>query len=120
LSVAVKDDADSPAELDAQVATRVARSKTAATLSEVNELLEQGRVKEAEEKIQEQQVALAAAAEKAKQSAAPGKSDKIAGDYAGQASTLTNARDELNPKKGGAAKPRAVRKNVEMMNPYML
>jgi len=120
LSVAVKDDADSPAELDAQVATRVARSKTAATLSEVNELIEQGRVQEAEEKIQAQQVALAAAAEKAKQSAAPGKSDKIAGDYAGQASTLTNARDELNPKKGGAAKPRAVRKNVEMMNPYML
>jgi hypothetical protein len=119
LSVAVKSDVDAPSEEDAQVATRVARSKTAATLSEVNELIEQGRVQEAEQKIQVQQQDLAAAAEKAKRSAAPGKSDQIAGDYAGQATTLTNARDGLDPKKGGA-KPRAVKKNVEMMNPYML
>lgn len=119
LSVAVKDDAAAPGELDAQVATRVARSQTAATLSQVNELIEQGRLEEAESKIQVQQQALAAAAEKAKQAAPAGKSDKLAEDYAGQASTLTNARDGLDPKKGGA-KPRAVRKNVEMMNPYML
>jgi len=119
LSVAVKDDAAAPAELDAQVATRVARSQTAATLSQVNELIEQGRLEEAEAKIQVQQQALAAAAEKAKQAAPAGKSDKLADDYAGQASTLTNAREGLDPKKGGA-KPRAVRKNVEMMNPYML
>ncbi|HRI65589.1 MAG TPA: VWA domain-containing protein [Polyangium sp.] len=119
LSVAVKGDVDAPSEQDAQVATRVARSKTAATLSEVNELIEQGRVQEAEQKIQVQQQELAAAAEKAKRSAAPGKSDKIAGDYAGQADTLTNAREGLDAKKAGA-KPRAVRKNVEMMNPYML
>jgi Ca-activated chloride channel homolog len=120
LSVAVKEDADAPAELDAQVATRVARSKTAATLSEVNELIEQGRVKEAEEKIQVQQQALQAAAEKAKQSAPLAKSVQIADDYAGQSTTLSNARNELDAKKGGGAKPRAVRRNVEMMNPYML
>lgn len=119
LSVGVKSDADGAGEEDAQVATRVARSKTAATLSEVNELIEQGRIQEAEQKIQTQQTELAAAAEKAKRSAAPGKSDKIAGDYAGQADTLTNAREGLDPKKGGA-KPRVVKKNVEMMNPYML
>lgn len=119
LSVAVKDDATAPAELDAQVATRVARSQTAATLSQVNELIEQGRLDEAEAKIQVQQQALAVAAAKAKQEAPAGKSDKLADDYAGQASTLTNAREGLDPKKGGA-KPRAVRKNVEMMNPYML
>lgn len=118
LSVAVKDDA-APADLDAQVATRVARSQTAATLSQVNELIEQGRFEEAEAKIQVQQQALAATAEKAKQAAPAGKSDKLAEDFAGQTSTLSNARDGLDPKKGGA-KPRAVRKNVEMMNPYML
>jgi Ca-activated chloride channel family protein len=121
LAVAVKDDVDAPSDLDAQVATRMARSKTAATLSEVNELIEQGRTGEAETKIKEQQQELAVAAEKAKRSAAPGKSDQIAGDYAGQAASLGNAHDGLDPKKGGAAaKPRAVKKNIEMMNPYML
>lgn len=120
LSVAVKDDADAPAETDAQVATRVARSKTAATLSEVNELIEQGRTEEAEAKLKVQQQELAAAVEKVKRSAAPGKGEKLADDYAGQAATLGNAREGLDPKKGGGAKPRAQKRNVEMMNPYML
>jgi len=120
LSVAVKGDVDAPSDTDAQVATRVARSKTAATLSEVNELIEQGRVTEAEEKIQAQKQELAAAADKAVRAAPAGKSDAIAGDYAGQATTLDNAKQNLDPKKGGAAKPKAVRRNVEMMNPYML
>lgn len=119
LSVAVKADADAPAEPDAEVATRVARSKTAATLSEVNELIEQGRVAEAEDKIKAQKSELEAAAARAQRAAPAGKSDKIAGDYAGQATTLDNAQQNLDPKKGGA-KPKAVRKNVEMMNPYML
>lgn len=121
LTVAVKGDVDAPSDVDAQVATRVARSKTAATLSEVNDLIEQGRTEEAETKIKEQQQELAVAAAKAKQSAGTrGKGEAIADDYAGQATSLGNARDGLDPKNGAAAKPRAVRKNVEMMNPYML
>lgn len=118
LAALVKGDVDAPSETDPQVATRMARSKTAATLLEVNELIEQGRTEEAEAKIKEQQQELSAAAEKAKRSAGPGKS-AVVGDLAGQSTTLSNAREGLDAKKGGA-KPRAVRKNVEMMNPYML
>ena len=116
LDVVVKRDVEA-SETDPHVATRIARSKTAATLLEVNELIERGRTQEAEARIQAQQKELDVAADKAKRSAGPGKS-AVVGDLAGQSTSLSNARAGLDTKKGGA-KPRAVRKNVEMMNPFM-
>jgi len=107
-------------ELDPLIAARIERTKTASTLREVNDLLEEGRVDEAEAKLEQQQSALAAAADRATRAAPAGKADALAKDFAAQSSAVAGAKKTVVAKPKGVDAERAKKKNVEMMNPFML
>lgn len=119
LDALVVDDATAASELDPFVATRVARSKTAAALLEANELIAAGRVEEAQAKLAETEKELETVTEKAAKAAPAGKGEALKKDLAGQSSALSGARGDI--RKGGAAgAQRTVRKNQYYANPYML
>jgi Ca-activated chloride channel homolog len=115
LEVAVGTEA---AGLDAVVGGRVQRSKTAAALLEVNDLVERGRVDEARRRIAAQQQELATASATAAAAASPARRADVDRDFAGQARSLSSASSVL-AKPSPAAAPRAVRANQELANPLM-
>jgi Ca-activated chloride channel homolog len=116
LATFVTTDPSGASALDAFVAARLARSKTASVLLEANELLEQGRAEDAQEKLAEHEKALADAETQAKNAEPSPTQEAAKKDFQAQAASISGAREELG-KKGGAG--RAVRRNVEVANPYM-
>jgi Ca-activated chloride channel homolog len=107
-------------ELDPIVSGRVQRSQTAAAVLGANDLFQQGKFDEAQQKLQTAQQALTAASAKAKKTPAPaGRAAALDKDFEGQASVLSAASSGL--RKGNAAPDaeRSLRRNQEVANPYM-
>ena len=104
-------------EIDSVVGGRVERSRTAATLLETNDLIEQGRVEEARRRLAPRLVELAASASAAASAAPPRRKGDVDRDFKSQARALSTAA-------AGASKPapppRAVRVNQQMANPFQL
>lgn len=107
-------------DLDPIVSGRVQRSQTAAAVLGANDLFQQGKFEEAQQKLQAAQQALSAASAKVKKSPAPaGRAAALDKDLEGQASALSAASSGL--RKGSAAPDadRALRRNQEVANPYL-
>jgi Ca-activated chloride channel homolog len=98
-------------DLDAIVAGRLNRSETAATLKEANLLFEQGRVVEAQNKLQERELALRDSAQRAKVAAPAARAADVAGDFERQLAVTQEARSGFGspfaepPPAAGAAAP---------------
>jgi Ca-activated chloride channel family protein len=119
LATFVTTDPASVSELDPFVAARLARSKTAGVLLEVNELLEKGDVEGAKVKLEAHEKALAETETKAQAAAPAPRREALQKDFKGQASTISGVRQSIG-KPGGADKAGVKKRNVEAMNPYML
>lgn len=79
-------------DLDAIVAGRVNRSETAAALKEANLLFQQGRVQEAERKLEQREQALRDVATKAKTAAPAARAADVADDFEKQIAATEQAR----------------------------
>jgi Ca-activated chloride channel homolog len=107
LGVEVTGGADA-SELDAIVAGRVQRTGTANALKEANFLFEQGRLGDARHKLDEQQLTLQDAADKAKRAAPAGRALEVQRDFDSQIAALNNTSSEFaGPKQAFAESPAA-------------
>lgn len=107
-------------ELDPIVSGRVQRSQTAAAVLGANDLFQQGRFDEAQQKLAAAQLALASASARAKRAPAPaGRRSDLDKDFEGQASALSNASSGLKKDAPKPAADKALRVNQELANPFM-
>jgi Ca-activated chloride channel family protein len=107
-------------ELDPIVSGRIQRSQTAAAVLGANDLFQQGKFEEAQQKLQAAQQALTAASAIAKKTPAPaGRSASLYKDFEGQAGVLSAASDGLRKDKAAPDTDRSLRRNQEVANPYM-
>jgi Ca-activated chloride channel family protein len=106
------------AAIDGVVDGRVQRSQTAATLLEVNELVEKGRLDEARRRLADREQALADAGASAQAAAPAGRQSDVDKDFKSQAASISSATRALS-KPSPTAVPRLVRRNQESANPFM-
>ena len=106
-------------ELDAIVSGRVQRSQTAAAVLGANDLFQQGKFDEAQQKLQIAQQALSAASASAKKSPPAGRAAALDKDFEGQASVLSKASAGLRKESSAPDADRSLRRNQEVANPYM-
>ena len=112
--------AEGESELDPIVSGRVQRSQTAAAVLGANDLFQQGRFDEAQQKLATAQQALAGASARAKKAPAPvGRRSELDKDFEGQASALSNASSGLKKDAPKPAADKALRVNQEVANPFM-
>ena len=106
-------------ELDPIVSGRVQRSQTAAAVLGANDLFQQGKFEEAQQKLQVAQQALSTASAKAKKSPPSGRAAALDKDFEGQAGVLSRASSGLRKESSAAEGERSLRLNQEVANPYM-
>jgi Ca-activated chloride channel family protein len=106
-------------ELDPIVSGRVQRSQTAAAVLGANDLFQQGKFEEAQQKLQVAQQALSAASASAKKSPPSPRAAALDKDFEGQASVLSKASSGLRKENSAPDADRSLRRNQEVANPYM-
>ena len=107
-------------ELDPIVSGRIQRSQTAAAVLGANDLFQQGKLEEAQQKLQAAQQALMTASAIARKTpTAPGRAAALYKDFDGQAGVLSAASDGLRKDKAAPDTDRSLRRNQEAANPYM-
>ena len=107
-------------ELDAIVSGRVQRSQTAAAVLGANDLFQQGKFEEAQQKLQTAQQALTVASAKVKKRpASAGRAAALDKDFEGQASVLSQASSGLRKDNAALDAARSLRRNQEVANPFM-
>lgn len=85
-----------------------------------NDLFQQGKFEEAQQKLRAAQQALTAASASAKKAPAPaGRSASLYQEFDGQAGVLSAASDGLRKDKAAPDTDRSLRRNQEVANPYM-
>lgn len=112
--------AEGESSLDPIVSGRVQRSQTAAAVLGANDLFQQGRFDEAQQKLAAAQQALAGASARAKKGPAPAaRRSELDRDFESQASALSNASSGLKKDAPKPAADKALRVNQEVANPFM-
>ena len=85
-----------------------------------NDLFQQGKFEEAQQKLRAAQQALTAASASAKKAPAPaGRSASLDKEFDGQAGVLSAASEGLRKDKATPDTDRSLRRNQEVANPYM-
>lgn len=112
--------AQGESELDPIVSGRVQRSQTAAAVLGANDLFQQGRFDEAQQKLATAQQSLAGASARAKRAPAPaGRRSELDKDFEVQERALSNASSGLKKDAPKPAADKALRQNQEVANPFM-